>query len=91
MEAKKSFKDERWHSDKKLEFHKKWRSHPCHSVLCMKFQKHHDKYILVIIIVSESKELWPLNQAAFWISDRLHSALVQHCTAALWNGIVSGF
>ena len=45
---------------------------------------------LVIVTVSESKELWPLNQAAFWISDRLHSVLVKHCTAELCNGIVSG-
>ena len=39
----------------------------------MKFQKHQDNFFLVIIIESESKELWPLNQAVFRISDRLHT------------------
>ena len=27
----------------------------------------------MVVIVSESKELWPLNQAAFRISDRLYT------------------
>ena len=33
-------------------------------------------YEIVIIIESESKELWPLNQAAFRISDRLHTVFL---------------
>ena len=32
-----------------------------------------DISLVIVIVVSESKELWPLNQAAFWRSDRLHS------------------
>ena len=33
-------------------------------------------YEIVIIIESESKELWPLNQAAFRTSDRLHTVFL---------------
>ena len=33
-------------------------------------------YEIVIIIESESKELWPLNQTAFRISDRLYTVFL---------------
>ena len=33
-------------------------------------------YKIVIIIESENKQLWPLNQAAFRISDRLHTVFL---------------
>ena len=52
----------------------------------MKYQKRHDKFIfLVIIIESESIELWPLNQSAFRISDRLHTVSLYSIAQLGWE------